>query len=104
VCVFLVDMRAIIQSQESGSPGGGLACIDLLNRMWDCRTKRRITAKQVFLFVYTKINRHVRTHTVVCVCVCVCVCVYVCLYACSIWIHIYMWIHMCMNVYKPKYV
>lgn len=41
------DMRAIIQSQESGSAGGGLACIDLLNRMWDCRTKRRITAKQV---------------------------------------------------------
>jgi len=41
------DMRAIIQSQEQGSPGGGLACIDLLNRMWDCRTKRRITSKQV---------------------------------------------------------
>ena len=43
------DMRAIIQSQESKSPGGGLACIDLLNRMWDCRTKRRINAKQVRL-------------------------------------------------------
>ena len=41
------DMRAIIQSQENGAPGGGLACIDLLNRMWDCRTKRRISAKQV---------------------------------------------------------
>jgi len=100
VCVFLVDMRAIIQSQESGSSGGGLACIDLLNRLWDCRTKRRITAKQVFLFVYTKIIRLVRTHTVVCVCICV----YVCLYACSIWIQIYMWIYMCMNVYKLKYV
>ena len=41
------DMRAIIQSQETGSLGGGLACIDLLNRMWDCRTKRRISAKTV---------------------------------------------------------
>ncbi len=41
------DMRAIIQSQEQGSPGGGQACIDLLNRMWDCRTKRRVTSKQV---------------------------------------------------------
>ncbi|EKX55355.1 hypothetical protein GUITHDRAFT_160444 [Guillardia theta CCMP2712] len=41
------DMRAIIQSQEQGSAGGGAACIDLLNRMWDCRTKRRITSKQV---------------------------------------------------------
>eukprot|EP00286_Rhodomonas_abbreviata_P010260 CAMPEP_0181326860 /NCGR_PEP_ID=MMETSP1101-20121128/21751_1 /TAXON_ID=46948 /ORGANISM="Rhodomonas abbreviata, Strain Caron Lab Isolate" /LENGTH=415 /DNA_ID=CAMNT_0023435397 /DNA_START=17 /DNA_END=1264 /DNA_ORIENTATION=+ len=41
------DMRAIIQSQEQGSPGGGQACIDILNRMWDCRTKRRITSKQV---------------------------------------------------------
>mmetsp|Transcript_79938 Transcript_79938/g.213900 ORF Transcript_79938/g.213900 Transcript_79938/m.213900 type:complete len:321 (+) Transcript_79938:371-1333(+) len=41
------DMRAIIQSQERGSPGGGNACIDLLNRMWDCETKRRITCKQV---------------------------------------------------------
>jgi serine/threonine protein kinase len=41
------DMRAIIQSQETGSSGGGLACIDLLNRMWDCRTKRRISAKTV---------------------------------------------------------
>eukprot|EP00960_Hanusia_phi_P033708 750609-Hanusia_phi.AAC.4 len=43
-------MRAIIQSQEQGSAGGeraGAACIDLLNRMWDCRTKRRITSKQV---------------------------------------------------------
>jgi len=57
----VTDMRAIIQSQESGSPGGGLACVDLLNRMWDCRTKRRVTAKQVSN----------------CVCVCVCVCVYV---------------------------
>jgi hypothetical protein len=43
----VTDMRAIIQSQESGSAGGGLACVDLLNRMWDCRTKRRVTAKQV---------------------------------------------------------
>jgi len=35
------------EKQEQGSPGGGSACIDLLNRMWDVRTKRRITSKQV---------------------------------------------------------
>ena len=41
------DMRAIIQTHEEGSPGGGAACVDLINRLWDCRTKRRITCKQV---------------------------------------------------------
>eukprot|EP00918_Siedleckia_nematoides_P097480 GHVU01213648.1.p1 GENE.GHVU01213648.1~~GHVU01213648.1.p1 ORF type:complete len:419 (+),score=60.57 GHVU01213648.1:23-1258(+) len=41
------DMRAIIQSQENGSEGGGLACIDMLNRLWDCNTKRRMNAKDV---------------------------------------------------------
>ena len=55
------DMRAIIQSQENGAPGGGLACIDLLNRMWDCRTKRRISAKQV-IRVRVCIRVHARVH------------------------------------------
>jgi len=27
----------------------GLACIDLLNRLWDCNTKRRMNAKDVSL-------------------------------------------------------
>ena len=39
--------RTGAQSQDNDSPGGGAACIDLLNRMWDCETKRRITCKEV---------------------------------------------------------
>ena len=62
------DMRAIIQSQENGAPGGGLACIDLLNRMWDCRTKRRISAKQVnrvrvCIRVHARACTHADAHT-----------------------------------------
>jgi hypothetical protein len=70
------DMRAIIQSQEQGSPGGGTACIDLLNRMWDCRTTRRITCKQVKHACIYSISAYIS----VCVCVCVCVCVYIYIY------------------------
>ena len=47
----LTEARAWGRAQESGSAGGGLACIDLLNRMWDCKTKRRITAKQVSVYI-----------------------------------------------------
>ena len=60
------DMRAIIQSQEPDSKGGGLACVDLLNRMWDTRTKRRVTATQVLVAAHCEILEQRRAQPLLC--------------------------------------
>ena len=67
------------QSQEKDSAGGGAACIDLLNRMWDCETKRRITCKEAPTLFHALVSRSRSLP----------LSLSVCMYVCIIYIYIY---------------